>query len=437
MGRSKLFITVISLSLIVVLSILAACSSSPASPTTPATTAAQTTATTAASTTAAGGKTEIVFGAVNSLTGVNVLTAQEQKWAQEQAVKDINAAGGIMLNGKKLPVRIVFEDDQSTADGGAAAMEKLIKVDKVDLVLSTNITPINEAAATVADKYGVYFAINTSWTDFIRKDAFKYATDIFFSTTSAAEVPFIVWSKYPQAQVPKKPAVLTEDNPDGQGFGAGFQDAAKKYNYTLASYDAYTPGTKDYSSNILKMKSAGADALLWLGSPPDGITLIQQIKAQNFNLKYIQGWKGFWDVQFPKALGADANYMIHDGFWAASLGYPGSDKLDAAFKADHGGQDSVSVGLTYASVQIVKMAIENANSLDGMTLRNAVAGHSFKGTTMGDVTFDSAGICETPSVALQWFNGQRMPVWPQSSNWQLQWVPPWNQRAASPTPTKN
>ncbi len=428
MDRKKVLAALIALAAIIALAgltVLSGCSSS----TSPTTSTSATSQPASSTTTAAGGgKTQIVIGAINSLTGVNVLTAQEQKWAQEQAVKDINDAGGIMFNGKKLPVKLVFEDDQSTADGAAAAMEKLIKVDKVDLALSTNITPLNEAAANVADKYGIYFAINTSWTDFIRKDAFKYATDMFFSTSAAAEVPFKIWALYPADQTPKHPAVLVEDNPDGQGFGAGFKASAPKYGYTLASYDAYTPGTKDYSSNILKIKASGADALFWLGSPPDGITLIQQLKAQNVNLKYIQGWKGFWDVQFPKALGADANYTIHDGFWAASLGYPGSQKLSDEFVAAHNGTDSVSIGLTYASVQVVKMAIENANSLDGMALRNAVAGHTFKGTTMGDVTFDSAGICETPSVALQWWNGQREPVWPQSPNWQLKWMPPWNQR---------
>jgi branched-chain amino acid transport system substrate-binding protein len=368
------------------------------------------------------------MGSLKSLTGVNVLTAQEQQWAEQQAVKDINAAGGVMYQGKKIPIRLVYEDDQSTADGGASAMQKLIQVDKVDLVLSTNITPINEAAATVADKYGIYFAINTSWTDFIRKDAFKNTTDMFFSTTSAAQTPFLIWNSFPADQRPKKPAVLTEDNPDGQGFGAGFQAQAPALGYTLASYDAYTPGTKDYSSNILKLKNAGVDALLWLGSPPDGITLIQQIKAQNLNLIYTHGFKGMWPVEFPKALGADANYCIHDGFWSASLGYPGAKQLSDQYVAAHNGSDSVSIGLTYASVQVVSMAIANANSLDGLTLRNAVAGHSFKGTTMGDVTFDAAGICETPSVALQWWNGVRQPVWPASSSWTLKWAPPWNQR---------
>jgi branched-chain amino acid transport system substrate-binding protein len=383
---------------------------------------------------ASSGKTEIVLGAVNSMTGVNVLTAAEQKWGQEQAVADINAKGGVNIGGKMMKLKLVFEDDQSTAEGGAAAAEKLIKVDKVDLLLSTNITPINEAAGNVAEKYKVYYAINTSWTDFIRKDNFKWVSDMFASTSSAATGPFDVWSTMPANERPTKIAVLTEDNPDGQGFGQGFKDNAVKYGYTIVDYDAYTPGSKDYSSNILKMKTAGADALLWLGSPPDGITLIQQIKAQNLNLKYIHGWKGFWDIQFPNALGKDANYILHDGFWVETLPYPGDAELGQKFRDAHNGQDSVSVGLPYASVQVVAMAIEKAGSYESAKVRDAVFGGTFKGTVMGDLTFDAAGICDTPLLAMQWMNvqangvgAQRIPIWPQVGN-TLQWMPPWDQR---------
>jgi len=387
------------------------------------------TTTTAATTTtkAASEKTEILLGAVNSLTGVNVLTAQEQKWGQEQAVADINAKGGVNVGGKMMKLKLVFEDDQSTPEGGAAAAEKLIKVDKVDLLLSTNITPINEAAGNVAEKYNVYYAINTSWTDFIAKDNFTWVSDMFASTSSASQGPFDVWSTMPADQRPTKIAMMMEDNPDGQGFGSGFVANAEKYGYTIVDNDAYTPGTKDYSSSILKMKSTGADALLWLGSPPDGITLLQQIKAQNLNLKYIHGWKGFWDVQFPNALGKDANYVIHDGFWVETLPYPGAKELGQKFRDAHDGQDSVSVGLPYASVQVVAMAIEKAGSYESAKVRDAVFGGTFKGTVMGDVTFDAAGICNTPMLAMQWMDGKRIPIWPSVGN-TLLWMPPWDER---------
>ena len=124
-------------------------------------------------------------------------------------------------------MKLIFADDKSTADGGAAAMERLIKVNHIDLALSSNITPINLAAATVAEKYKMYYSIATSWLDFVEKENFKYVSDVFTDTGRAAIAPFEIWKKLPEAQRPKNPALLVEDSPDGQGFGGGLRATAK------------------------------------------------------------------------------------------------------------------------------------------------------------------------------------------------------------------
>ena len=370
-------------------------------------------------------KKEILVGAVNSLTGMNVMTAAECKWAYEQAVADINKKGGVFVKelNKKLPIKLIFADDKSTPDQGAAAMERLIKVNKIDLGLSSNITPINIAAATVCEKYKVYYAIVTSWLDFIEKENFKWVSDMFTSTTEAARTPFLIWESLPKDQRPKKPALMMEDNQDGQGFGMGFKAFAKEYGYTFAVDEPYAPGSKDFSSHILKWKAAKVDALLWLGSPTDGITLLRQMKEQNLKIPYIHGWKGFWPREFEKAIGKDANYIIHDGFWSDKAGAPGAKELQERFVKKYK-SDSVSVGLSYANPQILAMAIEKAGSFKSEKVRDAVFGGEFKGTMMGDVKYNEKGLCFKPLIAMQWWDGERMPIYPPvPSVWKLKLAP--------------
>lgn len=376
------------------------------------------------------GPSEILIGVINSMTGMNAMTGAEQKWAYEQAVKDINAKGGAYVKefDKKMPIKLIFQDDKSQAAEGAAAMERLIKYHKVKIVLSTNITPINIAAATVAEKYKVYFHVNTTWRDVFGQQGFKWASCMFFTAYEAAEVPFLVWNYCAPEERPKKPAILMEDNPDGQAFADGFRNMSKQYGYPLALDEAYTPGAKDFSSYILKFKMNGIDALLWLGSPTDSIRLVRQIKENKFNVRYLHGWKGFWPTEFMKALGPDSDYLIHDGFWAETLPYPGAKELGEKFKKDHKGLDSVSVGLSYAAVQVLVQAIERAGTLDPGKIRDQVFGGEFKGTVLGDLKYDEKGLCKTPSLALQWWKGQRMPVWPKVPQYQLKWMPAWEQR---------
>lgn len=375
-------------------------------------------------------KTEILVGAINSLTGVNVMTGNQQKWAYERAVFDINNQGGVFVKelNKKLPIRLIFADEKSTPAGGAEAMEKLIKLNKVDFALSSNITPHNIAAGTVAEKYKKFFFITCSWLDQIEDQKFKWCSDFFFSTVTASLSPFDVWkAQKPKAEHPKAIWLMMEDNPDGQGFATGFRGHVKNLGYTIAVDEPYTVGTKDFTPSILKAKAAKCDALFWLGFPPDSITLIRQIKEQGLNLKYIHGYKGFWPTEFYEALGKDSDYIIHDGFWAETLPYPGCKELGQMFK-DTFGMDSVNVGLYYANPWVLKQAVEAAGSLDSAKVRDVMYSGKFvaKGTTMGDLKFNDKGLHLTPILALQWMDGKRLPVYPKV--YDLKWIPPWDQR---------
>jgi branched-chain amino acid transport system substrate-binding protein len=356
---------------------------------------------------------EIRIGAHVSMTGMNAMTGAEQKWSYEQAVADINAKGGVYVKelDKKLPIKLIFADDKSVADQGAAAMEKLIKLKKIDLALSGNITPINIAAATVCEKYKVFYSITCSWLDFIEGEKFKWASDFFTSSSEAARGPFLIWEDLPEDKRPKRPALMMEDNRDGQGFGEGFRAFAKEYGYKFAVDDPYTPGSKDFSSHILKFKGAKADALIWLGSPTDGITLLRQMKEAQVKLPFIIGFKGFWPTEFVQAMGEDANYVVHDGFWSEKNGYPGSAELGEKFKKAFN-RDSVNSGLYYANPQMLAMAIEKAGSIDSGKVRDAVFGGEFKNTVMGDIKFDENGLALKPLISLQWWNKERMPVYP-------------------------
>jgi branched-chain amino acid transport system substrate-binding protein len=398
------------------------------------TTAASSTDTTVASstdTTAAVAVTfdgEVVIGALNSMTGDNAMTGAEQKWAREKAVEDINAKGGVTVGDKKMKLVLKFADDKSQPTEAAAAIEKLIKVEGLKVILSSNVLPLNAAAATVAEKYGAYFHIDTTWTNEISKMNLKWSSDMFMEPGDAGDVPFKALELMPAAERPKNCGLVMEDNSDGQGLGGAVAGLAKQHGYNVAANEPFTPGTKDFSSIILKLKENKVDAVFAFISPADGITFVKQMKEQNFSPKFIFGWKGFWPTEFMKALGADANYIGHDGFWFEGLPYPGCAELGQAFKDTHNGLDSVSIGNPYAATQILAQAITNANSMDPAAVRDAVFGHTFKGTTQGDITYDAKGIAKTTMLALMWKDGKRIVTYPAVEGMKLEWFVPWDQR---------
>lgn len=370
----------------------------------------------------------LTIGVLNSITGVNALTGGEQKWAQEKAAADKNAAGGITLaDGKTHEIVLKFYDDKSSDTEAAAAMEKAIKTDGLKIFLSSNTTPYNQAAATVAEQYQAYFHINTSWTDFIGGMELEWSTDVFESAADAGLAALGAAENL--AEPITNMAVMTENNPDGIGFGDGTVAALEGAGYSVVSYEKFVEGQKDFSSIILKFKEADVQGIVILISPADGITFVNQLKEQDWAPQFMFGYKGFWPVEFMRALEDKSDYICFDGFWTETYDYPYAAELGAAFTEEHDGATSVSIGLSYASAQILFMAIERAGVFEAGPVRDEVFGGTFEGTTMGDITYSDAGIADIPFLGFQWIGGERVVVHPtEFANDATQKMLPWAER---------
>lgn len=379
-------------------------------------------------------KTEILLGAINSMTGAEATVGNEHRWAYQQAVKDINAKGGIYVKdlGKKLLLRLIVVDDQSSHAGATAAAEKLIKQEKVDFVLGSVRTPLNINGGSVAEKYKKLYVTTCFFPKAFADFEYTWVVNSFFSMIELVNSAAACLDPIPAADKPKNFCVLTEDNADGQGFRGGAKATLEKYGYALALTEYYTPRPKDFTSSILRMKKARIDGIVALCSSADGIPFIRQMKEANFAPKYIWGGRGFWPIEFGEALGKDANYIISDGHWAEALGDPGSKELGDKFRAQFGPTKySVTIGNFYSLVQALAQAIEAAGSIDNKKVRDVFYSGTFvaKDTTEGDLAFTKQGMAQFKAVALQWMDGKRMPVYPYSPDiWTIKLMPPWNER---------
>ena len=380
--------------------------------------------------TSAATRSEILIGTQLPLTGGHSGEGQEQKWAYEEAVKDVNAKGGIFVKeyGRKLPVRLIIEDDESNADKSVRAVEHLIKFHKVDMFLSgfaesDGVIP----ACVTAEKYKKYYHASISWSPLWLKHNFKWSTLFFFDIEQGAAVPFQLWNSMPKDKRPKKPALFVEDVADGRTLGALFQSISRKYGSNFALFNTLPKGSRDYSALILKAKSIGVDAILIYSSESDCIAFIRQMKKNDFSVGYFHGWKGTWSGKFWKELGRDAEYILCDGFWSMDFPLSGARELGERYQKQFG-ESSVSIGCTYALAQILWQAIEKAGTLDGKKVRDAVLTNRFD-TVMGPVKYQPNGVALFVSTANQWIDGKQELVYPfKWSKTSVKMAPPWKKR---------
>ena len=168
---------------------------------------------------------EIVIGATLPLTGMLSMMGSEQKWAYEQAAADVNAMGGIYVKeyNKKLPVKLIVADNETDAGKAVAAIERLVKFDKVSFLLSDSTLPLVMPTAVAAEKWKVYYHATICLLPPWQEQKFKWSTDYFFDGGQATAVPFQVLDTIPVADRPKRLALLAEDSSDGRILGPIFK----------------------------------------------------------------------------------------------------------------------------------------------------------------------------------------------------------------------
>ena len=154
---------------------------------------------------------------------------------------------------------------------------------------------------------------------------------------------------------------------------------------------------------------------------------MKQIKAIDFSPKFIFIMKA-GDKSFAESLGKDSNYVLFDGFWSEDFPYPRAKDLGRRYYKTFNGKSS-NVGYWYANAQVLLQAIERAGSLDSAKVRDAIIGHEFKGTVMGDIKYNEKGIAPMPFTVLQWMDGNGELVFPAVKGSKMVKVaPPWNER---------
>ena len=250
-------------------------------------------------------KKEILLGTPMPITGILSEAGIEGVWAYEQAIKDVNAKGGIFVKeyNKKLPVRLIVADAESDPGKAAAALERLVKVNKVDLLLSSFTANLVMPTSVAAEKLKVYYHANTCFPVLWRPQHFKWSTLMFFRLDAGAEVPFKTLDTVPAAERPKNLALLMEDTTDGRGFmgdrsrqGADFKENGRvEACYPPFFLDDFftawpgqgaglTPKANDLEAAI---KASGLD--LHSGQQSGGV-LIMGIRAVELNLHDGTHW---------------------------------------------------------------------------------------------------------------------------------------------------
>jgi branched-chain amino acid transport system substrate-binding protein len=354
----------------------------------------------------------IKIGAVVPLTGRYAALGGQVKTGYEVAVQHINAAGGVTVGSKKLQIELMMLDDESDPTKTVARLETLASQGVVAYLGGAG-SDLHAAASSIADKnkipyLGVAFAFHG-----IHQQGLRYLFSPFPKSPDLTKETFVFLdAMIPAAQRPRKVALFLERTDWGKEMGLLWVSTAKEHGYQIVASGEYAPGSKDFSDLILKAKAASAETVLALPSPPDGMTIVKQMKELDFNTKVNLFIRAADPPVWSQNLSKDGDYVLLSPGWHFAARYPKVRELNDEHQKSFKRPADPLVGPSYACLQIIADALTRAKTLDRDKLRDAIAATKMT-TVVGPVRFRPDGTGEVKVFFQQWLKGKQELVWPK------------------------
>jgi branched-chain amino acid transport system substrate-binding protein len=338
-------------------------------------------------------QTSVRVGYAISMTGPNApgaaitLLPNYRMW-----VREVNAEGGIMLKslGKRLPIEVIEYDDQSSSDGLARGMERLIAQDQVDFILAPWGTGLNIAAGPILHEAGYPHLAVTAATDRAPEFVKKWPNSFWLlgSMSEGAQALVQVLSKVrSEGKIGANVAMMNVADQFGIELSGAVRRAVKKAKFDLVYDRAYPVGMDDMRPMLSEIMQASPDVFLAVSYPPDTKRLTEQSRALGFNPKVFYTAVGTAYPTFKDTFGADAEGVMGSGGWDADS--PASRRYLERHVAETGHEpDRWASPVAYASLQMLQQAIERVGSVDRTAVIRELHTGSFE-TVLGPVKLEN------------------------------------------------
>lgn len=367
----------------------------------------------------------IKLGANWSLADV---TGVEGSKAAQLAVDEINRAGGVI--GRQLQLIVV--DDEGKGDKGVAAIEKLVTVDKVDILMGGMASGVALAQVPTMKKYGIVTVATGAAASTTVEKALGPSpeSDFYFHLhpwdynqgQSYSDGWNAIQEKYTNIRI-KKIFLAYEEG----AFGKASFDASKvifgsQYTFDGGSFKSALMGGSDYSSALEAAKEFKPDLYLWAGYAQDAIPMLEQAKAMRFSPPIYLGAPPAWPADMARQPLAN-NVMLY-GMWAPSINSvsPVSKRFyDGYVKAYGTPPTNYFAPLSYSAVYVIAEAIKRAGTIEKGKLIAALEATKYDSPLGQTITFSPSNIIKHQGIRnqkiLQWQNGQQEVIWPfEASN---------------------
>lgn len=330
----------------------------------------------------AGCSSEAKIGAIVSRTGGISPYGQAVAKGLDLAAEEINAAGGV-LGG---PLTLIYRDDESRPDVGAAAAEDLIQNEGVRLIIGAVSSHVTEAVAEVAQKHSVVLMSPSASTPDL-----STAGDYIFRNYPSDIIEGTAMAEFAKNSGVRKVVIFAMEESFGTGltevFRRRFESKSRKVLETFyfppdASEDVFAP----MIDQVRELQPQGVYIIAYVDQMA---TLLKQLKDSGCTaLKMGSGAV----TEDTLALAGDA--ADHLVYAKPKLDIESTDpKVETfvkAFTVKYGSPPDVFAAHAYDALYAMVMAIEKGGMAHPDSVKLQLLNLDFQGAA-GKTAFDERG----------------------------------------------
>jgi len=346
-------------------------------------------------------RAEIKIAVIQELSGTGATAGTNFKNGVELAVKEINAAGGIL--GQQLEASV--DDTQSNpgiakglalkaVDDGAFAVfgptfsgSMAVSMTQTRTAEVPNFTGAEAAALT---QQGNPYIFRTSLTQ----------------TTSMPKVANYIAGTLKAKSV----AVIFVNNDFGKGGRDAFVKAAAAAHLSVVADISTEAGLVDFSAPVLKAKQSNADALFVYTNEEESARCLRELRKQAFG-KPIIGETTLAGQRVIELAGAAANGVLAHVGLTAEAATPAAREFRAKFEKAYKYVPDHNCIKGYTSVYFLKAGIEAAGKLNRIAVAKALHGLKIRAQkqpgVLMDVAIDDHGDLDRASFIVEVKDGKQ------------------------------
>lgn len=338
---------------------------------------------------------EILIGTAGPMTGQYAAFGEQMKAGAEQAVEDINAAGGV--NGEMLKL---FVGDDACDPKQAVAVANQAAGEGVVFMAGHFCSGSSIPASSVYAEEGIVqispASTNPTFTDERPGDG------VFRVCGRDDQQGDVAGAFLVENFGDKKVAFVHDKTAYGKGLADATMAAYEAAGGKSAMYEAYTAGEKDYTALVSKLKAEGVGVLYVGGYHTEAGLMMRQMKEQGMDTVLVSGDALVTDEYW--AITGDAGEGTLMTFSPDPRKNPDAAPLVEKFRAK-GVEPEGYVLYTYAAVQAWAEAATTAGSTDFDPIVTALNDGKFN-TVLGELEFDDKGDVTLPGyVFYEWKDG--------------------------------